>query len=97
MSRTQESGWCRLLTKSGSKKKVPFDTLFVIFTNDLSDVVRSSVKIFAGDTKLFRALRTLEEKACLQQDLDNLVESSQKWQLDLDGPKCKILHLGREN
>ena len=33
--------------------------LFVILINDLPDVVRSTVKIFADDTKLFHAVRSL--------------------------------------
>ena len=30
--------------------------LFVIFINDLPDQIRSTVKIFADDTKIFRAI-----------------------------------------
>ena len=71
--------------------------LFVVFINDLPDVVRSSVKIFADDTKLFRALRSSEDKVKLQQDLDSLMEWSQKWQLGFNESKCKVLHLGSAN
>jgi len=48
--------------------------LFVLFINDLPDVVTSTVKIFTDDTKLFQAVRSTSDSAQLQQDLDNLVE-----------------------
>ena len=50
--------------------------LFVIFINDLSDQIRSTVKIFADDTKVFRALHEPEDYSYLQDDLDRLVEWS---------------------
>jgi hypothetical protein len=71
--------------------------LFVIFINDLPDVVSSTSKIFADDTKLFRAIRIIEDHDVLQQDLDNLVEWSNKWQLGFNETKCKSLHLGSSN
>ena len=55
--------------------------LLVIFINDLPDVVKSTVKIFADDTKLFREVRSVDGSEKLQQDLDNLALWSQKWQL----------------
>ena len=71
--------------------------LFVIFINDLPDVVSSTAKIFADDTKLFWAIRIIEDHDVMQQDLDNLVEWSNKWQLGFNETKCKSLHLGSSN
>ena len=71
--------------------------LFVLFINDLPDVVTSTVKIFAVDTKLFQAVRSTSDSAQLQQDLYNLVERSQKWQLGFNESKCKVIHLGTAN
>ena len=45
-----------------------------IFINDLPDVVSSTAKIFADDTKLFRAIRIIEDHDVMQQDLDNLIK-----------------------
>ena len=60
-------------------------------------VCDSTVKIFADDTKLFHAIRTPEDREKLQQDLDHLMEWSQKWQLGFNEAKCKVLHLGSSN
>ena len=71
--------------------------LFVIFINDLPDIASSTADIFADDTKLFRAIRIIEDHDVMQQDLDNLVEWSNKWQLGFKEAKCKSLHLGSSN
>ena len=65
--------------------------MFFIFIIGLPDVVRSTMKIFADNTKLFRA--ELEDHDILQQDPDNLV----KCQLGLNEARCKRLHLGSTN
>jgi len=71
--------------------------LFIIFLNDLPDLVNSTAKIFADDTKLFSEIRTREDHDVLLQDLDNLVEWSNKWQLGFNEAQCKSLHLGSSN
>ena len=71
--------------------------LFVILINDLPDQIRSTVKIFAYDTKIFRALHEPEDYSYLQDDLDRLVEWSQLWQLHFNDSKCKVLHMGNSN
>ena len=71
--------------------------LFVIFIDDLPDVVKSTVKIFADDTKLSREVRYVDGSEKLQQDLDNLVLWSQQWQLDFNESKCKVIHMGTSN
>ena len=71
--------------------------LFVIFINDLPDLIRSTVKIFADDTKVFRALHDPEDYSYIQDDLDRLVEWSQLWQLHFKEFKCNVLHIGNFN
>ena len=60
-------------------------------------MVKSTVKIFADDTKLFQAVRTKADITQLQNDLNNLVEWSRKWQLGFNEAKCKVIHLGSSN
>ena len=71
--------------------------LFVMFINDLTDQIRSTVKIFANDTKILRALHEQEDYSYLQDDLDRLFEWSQLWQLHFNDSKCKVLHMGNSN
>jgi hypothetical protein len=72
--------------------------MFVIFINDMPEVVESSIKLFADDAKIYRALKTPEEDMkALQQDLDALEEWTATWQMAFNASKCRVLHLGRNN
>ena len=71
--------------------------LFLIYVNDLPEVVSSTVKLFVDDTELYRAIENEEDKIQLQEDLNNLQRWSEKWLLPFNVAKCKVLHLGPHN
>jgi hypothetical protein len=71
--------------------------LFVIFINDLPDVIHSMSQMFADDTKVFREINNDEDKDTLQQDLHKLSNWSDLWQLRFNEGKCKVLHMGKNN
>ena len=71
--------------------------LFVIFINDMPEVVDSMCQLFADDAKVFRSMDTKEEICCLQMDIDKLHAWSEKWQLLFNVKKCKCLHIGHNN
>ena len=71
--------------------------LFVIFINDLPEVVESLVQMYADDTKLFSEVEDRDKRLVLQKDLSNLVEWADKWQLLFNAEKCHVLHLGSNN
>ena len=71
--------------------------MFIIYINDLPDVVNSYVKIFADDTKLFRIIANNEDQQLLQSDLKALYNWSIKWQLKFNESKCKVIHYGNRN
>ena len=68
--------------------------LFTIFINDLPEKVKSVCKIFADDTKLYNISNNSTD---LQNDLNVIMEWSQKWKLDFNIQKCKTLHIGNKN
>ena len=47
---------------------------------------------FADDTKLFRKNKAIGDKKKLQDDIDQLVRWSEKWQMLLNFGNCKCLH-----
>ena len=73
--------------------------LFVIFINDMPEIVESMCQLFADDAKIFRSvsLRDNHGNLKLQEDLHKLWNWSEKWQLPFNTGKCKVLHLGHNN
>ena len=71
--------------------------LFVVFINDLPDMIRSTAHIFAGDIKVYRKSSSENDWAELQADLQRLVEWSEKWQLQFNADKYKVPHLERSS
>ena len=73
--------------------------LFVIFINDMPEMVKSTCQLFADDAKLFRSVDLRDETSnlTLQEDLEILHHWSEKWQLPFNTGKCKVLHLGHNN
>jgi hypothetical protein len=68
--------------------------LFLIFINDLPDCINSTCKMFADDVKIYRSLDDpVSDFYELQKDLDQLADWSSKWQLNISGDKCAVLHL----
>ena len=51
-------------------------TLFVIYINDLPDIIDKGrfVYLFADDTKIFREIKSDQDRIILQQDITKLVE-----------------------
>ena len=53
---------------------------FLIFINDLSDNIRSSVCLFADDCVLYRNIHSLQDCLILQEDLTSLGQWEADWQ-----------------
>ena len=71
--------------------------LFLIYINDLDDDITSKVLKFADDTKVFRKIKSDADIQHLQDDLNKLIEWSEKWQMLFNFGKCKCLHTGHGN
>lgn len=69
--------------------------LFVIFINDLPNLVDSDVYLFADDTKIFNTISQKEDKTQLQSDLNKLSQWSDTWLLKFHPDKCKHMHIGK--
>ena len=64
--------------------------------NDLPSVAANSlIKIFADDTKAFKAIPTIQDADDLQSDIDRLVHWAKIWQLPNNKLKCKTIHYGK--
>ena len=64
----------------------------LLYINDLEEEVTGKTLEFADDTKLFRETKEVGDKQKLQDDIDNLVRWSEKWQMLFNCGKWKCLH-----
>ena len=71
--------------------------LFVIYINDLPEICRSTCKLYADDTKLMSSVKTADDTSKLQQDLDELLEWSNRWKMSFNDEKCVVMHIGADN
>ena len=72
-------------------------TLFLVYINDLLSGLNSEGKLFADDVKLYRKVMCPEDRENLQDDLCKLAEWSDKWMLEFNKEKCKVMHIGKKN
>ena len=61
------------------------------------DDVRNFILKFADDTKVFGKVMDDTDKCKLQEDLNKLVSWAQKWKMEFNVTKCKVMHTGNNN
>ena len=71
--------------------------LFLIFINDLPDVILSFIKLFADDAKLFGRVNSIMQGLTVQVSLDNSVDWAKLWEMNYHFKKCKHLHVGNHD
>jgi len=68
--------------------------LFLLYVNELPDWIKSELKMFADDTKVWHRIKKDTDSIALQDDLDRLQSWSDTWQLKFNAEKCKVMHMG---
>ena len=68
--------------------------LFLIYVNDIPEMVRCTVKLFADDTKLYSETHNQEDQTTLQSDINNIVDWTDCWLMKLNLSKCKHMEIG---
>ena len=90
----QSSDWTDV-TSSVPQGSVLGPILFLIFIDDLRNVVTSGLSLFADDTKLFRTIRNPQDRLTLQDDVDAMMEWSKTWLMEFNKEKCQVLSFGQ--
>ena len=65
--------------------------LFIIFINDLPDLIKCLIKLFADDTKLYKAISCPYDQQLLQVDLFQCCDWSDDWLLLFNILKFKFV------
>ena len=66
--------------------------LFLIFIDDIDELVMSKCSKFADDTKLFNQVVNLEDRSIIQSDVDKLDSCGKDWAMSYNVDKYKVLH-----
>ena len=69
--------------------------LFLLHINDLPEVISraTTIALFADDAKCSRVVRSSEDCAVLQSDLNRLSDWSKQWGLSFNCSKCEVLRI----
>ena len=69
--------------------------LFILYVNDIPDLVHCNIKMFTDDTKLFTPVRSQEDQEYLQCEISTLEDWTKDWLLEFNADKCKLMQVGR--
>ena len=64
---------------------------FVLFINDVVEVVHSNILLYADDMKVYREIRNTDDNYLLQSDIDALTQWSIRNKIKFHPNKCKVL------
>jgi len=62
--------------------------MFLLDINDINTNITSSIHLFADDCVLYKVIKFSQDHLLLQQDLNNLVQWADTWQMKLNIEKC---------
>ena len=88
------SDWCSV-SSGVPQGSVLGPLLFLIYVNDLPDKLKSNIKLYADDAKLYREIKSVEDCQILQNDILEMEEWANIWQLTFNPLKCQVLKIGK--
>ena len=90
--RNGHSSW-KEVTSGVPQGSILGPVLFLIYVNDIPDSVKTTAKLFADDTKLYKKIEKLSDCRALQDDLNSLSSWSAMWLLTFNTTKCVALKI----
>ena len=69
--------------------------MFLLYINDISENISSSLQLFANDCIMYKIIKSTEDYYQLQHDLDLASKWSRMWQMHYNVNKCVTLRCHR--
>ena len=71
---------------------------FILYINDLPEYITppTEMALYADESKLYRVIKSDDDVAKLQTDLNSLQLWSRRWCMNFNTDKCKAVHLSRK-
>jgi len=91
-------GYSTDITSGVTQGSILGPLFFVLFINDLPDVVcsASTIALYADNSKMFRVINCDDDQTLFQNDLDKLYHWSQCNLMDFNSKKCKIMRITKK-
>ena len=64
-------------------------TLFIVFINDIAEIITAFLRIFADDTKVAKIMENEVDARELQEDINKLCEWARMWGMEFNAKNCK--------
>jgi hypothetical protein len=71
-------------------------SLFLFYINDMPEVIKSTVQLFADDTIAYLTISSDSDASDLQSDLDKLATWETTWKMSFHPDKCNVLTIRRK-
>ena len=83
----------RLVTSGVPQGSVLGPLLFLMYINDMPEIVNHFCKLFADDSKLIAVIKNSQDRMVLQDDLNKLANWANDWKMKFNHDKCKIMSI----
>ena len=82
-----------MVTSGVPQGRVLGSVLFLAYINYITTGLRSSIRLFADESKVYRTICDENDEKQLQCDLNKLQKCSENWQLRFHSDKCEVLRV----
>ena len=67
--------------------------MFLIYVNDIPNIITSTAKLVADDTKIYRQINKVEDSIAFQSDLTTFDRWADRWQVKFNPSKCEVMRI----